>query len=187
MTKSSKKNQRLLLEIEELKAKLDVAQQRLQKANELMPAKMTGSKRKEEAFEGLREGLEEGLKTPQADQARANKQPVGPEENLKARLRFERLLSEISARFINLPADRIDSEIEEAQRHICKLLDIERSTLLQVTDGEPESLLLTHIHQPPEYLSPPKRMSARDFFPWMSRKVLGGETVTISRMTDLPP
>ena len=30
-------------------------------------------------------------------------------------------------------------------------------------------------------------MNARDFFPWTSQKVLGGETVTISKMTDLPP
>ena len=30
-------------------------------------------------------------------------------------------------------------------------------------------------------------MNARDFFPWTAQKVLDGETVTISKMTDLPP
>ena len=30
-------------------------------------------------------------------------------------------------------------------------------------------------------------MNAGDFFPWVMQKVLGGETVTISKMTDLPP
>ena len=30
-------------------------------------------------------------------------------------------------------------------------------------------------------------MNAGDFFPWMVQKVLAGETVTISKMTDLPP
>ena len=30
-------------------------------------------------------------------------------------------------------------------------------------------------------------MNARDFFPWAAQKVLSGETVTISKMTDLPP
>jgi signal transduction histidine kinase len=48
-------------------------------------------------------------------------------------------------------------------------------------------LLLTHIHQPPETLSPPERMKARDFLPWTTQKVLAGETIIISKMTDLPP
>jgi hypothetical protein len=46
----------------------------------------------------------------------ANEQPVTAEESLKERLKFERLLAELSARFVNLPADQIYSEIEAAQR-----------------------------------------------------------------------
>jgi len=106
---------------------------------------------------------------------------------LEERLRFETLLAETSARFVNLPADRIDGEIEDVQRRICELLDIDRSTLWQAFEGELGTLLLTHIHQPPGSLSPPERMNARDFFPWMTQKVLDGETVIISKMTDLPP
>jgi transcriptional regulator with GAF, ATPase, and Fis domain len=30
-------------------------------------------------------------------------------------------------------------------------------------------------------------MNARDFFPWTVQKIMGGETVTISKMNDLPP
>ena len=48
MNKSSKTNQQLLLEIEELRARLDVAQQRLQEANERMQAEMTECKRAEQ-------------------------------------------------------------------------------------------------------------------------------------------
>lgn len=47
-------------------------------------------------------------------------------------LRFEMVLAEISTLFINLPADRIDSEIESAQRRVCELLDLDRSALWQV-------------------------------------------------------
>jgi transcriptional regulator with GAF, ATPase, and Fis domain len=92
----------------------------------------------------------------------------------------------MSARFVNLPADRVDSEIEDAQRRICEYLDIDRSTLWQVVEGEPGALLLTHFHQIPGTPKPDNRMIARNFFPWTSRKVLGGETVAISKMTDLP-
>ena len=56
---------------------------------------------------------------------------------LEERLRFETLLAEISARFVNLPADRIDSEIEDAQRRICEFLDLDRSSLGQVPEREP--------------------------------------------------
>ena len=57
------------------------------------------------------------------------------EQTLEERLMFETLLSEISAHFVNLPADRIDSEVENAQRRICELLDLDRSSLWQVCEG----------------------------------------------------
>jgi PAS domain S-box-containing protein len=108
------------------------------------------------------------------------------EEVLGERLKFETLLAELSASFINLPADRIDGEIEAAQRRICELLDLDRSTLWQVYTREPGTLLLTNWHQPPESLPPPKRMNAGVFVPWVTQKVMAGETVTFSKLTDLP-
>jgi two-component system, NarL family, sensor kinase len=109
------------------------------------------------------------------------------EQVLKERLMFETLLAELSAHFVNLPADRMDAEIEDAQRRICEFLDIDRSTLFQVPEREPGVLLLTHIHQPPGRPPPPKRLDAGALYPWGTQKLLGGETVTISKMTDLPP
>jgi two-component system, NarL family, sensor kinase len=112
---------------------------------------------------------------------------IKPHAKLDKQLRFERLLAEISTFFINLPADRIDSEIEAAQSRVCRFLDIDRSTLWQVHEVEPGTLLLTHLHQPPGSLSPPERMNAGDFFPWTVQKVLDRETLVFSNMTDLPP
>jgi formate hydrogenlyase transcriptional activator len=109
------------------------------------------------------------------------------EQLLEERLRFETLLAELSVHFVNLSADQIDSAIEDAQRRICELLDIDRSTLWQVSEGDSGTLLLTNLHQPQDILTPPERMNARDFFPWTVQKLLGGETVIISKMTDLPP
>ena len=99
---------------------------------------------------------------------------------------FETLLTEISTLFINLPANRIDNEINSAQSRICELLDLDRSTLWATADTDPGMVVLTHIHQPPEIPPPPGRMSARDFFPWTAHKVLSGETFAISSMTELP-
>jgi PAS domain S-box-containing protein len=109
------------------------------------------------------------------------------EQALEERLKFETLLAELSARFVNLPVDQIDSAIEDAQRRICELLDIDRSTLWRVSEGDLGTLLLTNFHQPQGITTPPDRMNARDFFPWTVQKILGGETVAISKMADLPP
>jgi formate hydrogenlyase transcriptional activator len=109
------------------------------------------------------------------------------EEALLGHLRFERLLAQISARFIDLSADQIDNEIEEAQSRICEHLGLDRSTLWQASKEDSGSMLLTHFHQPPGGPSPPERMSIRDYFPWVEQKVLGGELLVISNMADLPP
>ena len=148
MNGGSKTKKQLLIEIEGLGTRLDIAQKRLREAGE---------------------------------------HPAASEERLKEQLNFETLLVNISARFVNLPADRIDGEIEDALRRICEYLDLDRATLWQVDAGESGMLLLTHFHQIPGIQQPAKRMIARNFFPWTSRKVLGGETLVISKMTDLPP
>ena len=108
------------------------------------------------------------------------------EEALKEQLNFETLMAEISALFVNLTADRIDTEIEAAQRRVCELLGFDRSTLWQVHENKPGMLVLSHFHQPPGRLLPPARMSLKEFFPWTFKKVLGGETLAISKMIDLP-
>lgn len=118
---------------------------------------------------------------------RANEQLVASYESLQERLKFETLLSTVFAQFVNLPVDRIDSEIEDAQRRICELLDLDRSTLWQFSDGPPRTMQLTHWHQPSRGLSPTKQMRATFFFPWTEQKILDGETVTVSKMDDLPP
>jgi transcriptional regulator with GAF, ATPase, and Fis domain len=106
---------------------------------------------------------------------------------LEERLRFETLLAETSSRFINLPADQADGEIEGTQRRICELLNLDRSSLWQVSEKEPGMLLLTHIYQTPGGKPAPERMNAREWFPWTTQKVLAGETVTLRKMSDLPP
>jgi CheY-like chemotaxis protein len=56
-------------------------------------------------------------------------------------LRFERLLSELSASFINLPASRIDAVIESGLRRIVETLDIDRSTLTRLAPDTGEKAL----------------------------------------------
>ncbi len=133
------------------------------------------------------EELRTRLEAVQQRLREANERLVASEASVEERLTFEGLLTEISARFVNLPADRMDSKIEDAQRRICELLEIDRSTLFQVPEAEPGTLLLTHAHHPAGSPLPPERFNAEKFFPWTVRKILKGKTLTISKMTDLPP
>jgi formate hydrogenlyase transcriptional activator len=108
-------------------------------------------------------------------------------QGLEDRLRFETLLSEISTRFINLPADQIDDGIEDAQRRICELLRLDRSTLWQSADDGSGTMWLTHWRLPPGSPGPPGRMSADDFFPWSVRQIRDRKPVVLSQLADLPP
>lgn len=83
----------------------------------------------------------------------------------KERLRFETLLAELSARFINLPADQVDAAIEDAQRQVCECLDFDVSTLWQLSADHPGTLLLTHYHAPPDIPPVPKVMDAKEVTP----------------------
>ena len=109
------------------------------------------------------------------------------QHELEERLRFETLLVEISASFVNLPVGQIDGAIVDAQRRICELLYLDRSVLWQACGRVPEKMLLTHVHQPPEGLLPENPFHAMDNFPWLLTQVLKGETVAIPSLDDFPP
>jgi hypothetical protein len=94
----------------------------------------------------------------------SNERLIALEETQKDRLKSETLLADISARFINLPAEQIDSSVEDAQRSICEHLDLDRSTLWQIDAEEPGTLLLTHFHQNPGILQPAKRITVAKLY-----------------------
>ncbi len=106
--------------------------------------------------------------------------------NLEEQLRFETLLSEISARYINLPVDQIDVGIEDDQRRICEYLGLDLSALWQWSDDSPRFMTLTHLYSLPEGPSRPEGIDAQESFPWVLKKVLSSETLVLST-EDMPP
>ena len=51
------------------------------------------------------------------------------EYDLRARLRFETFLSDLSARFVNVPVERVDAEIDAGLQALVEFLDVDRATL----------------------------------------------------------
>lgn len=108
------------------------------------------------------------------------------EESLETSLRFEELLVEISARFVNLPADRIDDEIKDAERLICQCLGIDLASLWQWSDEAPHFLTLTHLHAPPEGPEHPEGIDGEEAFPWVVERMKRGEVLVLST-ENMPP
>ena len=103
-----------------------------------------------------------------------------------SRLEFETLISDLSSRFINLPAGEVAREIEDAQHRICEVLDVDLSALWEQTAAQ-GPLTLTHFYSSQEDLLPPMRgMSAQEYFPWLQQEMLAGRTVVASSLDELP-
>jgi formate hydrogenlyase transcriptional activator len=108
--------------------------------------------------------------------------PYDPHTDLEDRLRFEMLLTELSARFVGVTSASLDEEIINAQRQIVQTLDLDRSTLTQL-EGD-ERFVVTHNWHLPGF-EPFPGFAVKDL-PWMSSAVARGETVCFARIDDLP-
>ncbi len=95
------------------------------------------------------------------------------------------LLAEISARFVNQPADRIDGEIESAERNICEMLDLDLAAIWQWSDEAPGSFTLTHLYRVQESPQLPEKIT-QEHFPWYMQKTLAGQIVGFSSLGELP-
>jgi transcriptional regulator with GAF, ATPase, and Fis domain len=111
-----------------------------------------------------------------------NRPPSDPTSELEDRLRFEMLLTELSARFVGVTSQSIDREIVNAQQQIVEALGLERSTLVQTEGGK--HFVVTHSWQLPG-LDPFPTTAIKDL-PWISSVLTRGETVCFARIDDLP-
>jgi len=66
------------------------------------------------------------------------------EKSLQERLRFERLLSDVSARFIKISLEQIDREIEIALKLVLEFFQVERGGLIR-TLHERQAWQVTHV------------------------------------------
>jgi transcriptional regulator with GAF, ATPase, and Fis domain len=100
------------------------------------------------------------------------------------RVRFEALVADLAARFINLSPEEVDREIEEAQRQLVEALDLDRSSLFELST-DAKVLTLTHHWSRPEFAPMPKVMTEEQF-PWIASKIRQGEVVCLPSLDDLP-
>jgi hypothetical protein len=105
---------------------------------------------------------------------------------LEARLRFETLLADLSSKFINLPANRLDTEIDDAQRRVCECLGVDAAVLWQWSEEAAGVFRLTHYYLSLGGPPVPERMNAEEHFPWFMNQALAGKVVALSSIDQMP-
>src|SRR6266536_2848851 len=106
-------------------------------------------------------------------------------QSVEESLRFERLLVELSAGFINLSADQIDAAVENGLRRIVETLGIDRSTLSRVS-AETGHFRSTHSWAL-SGLAPVPATTTSYSFPWVLATMRAGKPIVFSRLDELPP
>ncbi len=110
-----------------------------------------------------------------------------PQKQRQERLSFEALLADLSARFVNVPSEKLDDEIVDAQRRICDCLGLDASSLWQSEVENPSVHVLTHAFRPGQAPPIPERMEAQEYFPWCRQQLLAGKAIIVSSLEKLPP
>jgi signal transduction histidine kinase len=101
---------------------------------------------------------------------------------LEERLRFEALLSELSAGLIRIPADEIDAALAGGLQQVATFLGVDRAHLEEYAGGEPTIRLTWTL---PGLEESPSVMDT-DQFPWSADLLRRGKAVRFSRIEELP-
>ena len=98
---------------------------------------------------------------------------------------FERLLADISTRFINAAPARVDDEIVEALRLLVEFIGVDRSNMVQ---WSADGLFLENTHHyVVEGFAPIPRLIAQEVFPYAFGRLLQGHVFSFSSLDELPP
>ena len=104
--------------------------------------------------------------------------------NWKSVLRFERFISDFSARFVNIAAEEVGGEITAWLKQITEFFQVDRTTLgLFSEDG---TLLVTNFEYHPEGVEPAPVSLFWEQAPWYLRQLIRGDSVVIEKAGDLP-
>lgn len=105
-------------------------------------------------------------------------------ENYKEQLQFEKLISRISAKFINLPFEQIDGKIDDGLKLVAESLDIDRSLLHEFSENR-QDLRLSHFFVRPGIQVPASIITSVEQ-PYFAKTILNNEIIRMERIDNLP-
>jgi len=101
---------------------------------------------------------------------------------LEERVGFEKLVADISARFVGLPEEGVDQEIVRALQRIVEFMDVDRSSFFGFsgTDG---LLTVTHSYAL-SGIAPVVSVNVDQLLPWYAARLRRGEVLRFERFPD---
>jgi len=106
------------------------------------------------------------------------------QQMLEQQIRFETLLTDISAQFATGSLYAVDKEIEYALEQLRLFFDVDRCTIGRFAD-DGRKLILEYSMQSEEVKLAPEFV-LEDELPWYFKQLQQGKPVTIGRLTDVP-
>ena len=107
------------------------------------------------------------------------------QKSLEVRLRFETLVSDLSARFLATPCDQVDAEIVRGLREILEFLQVDRCALLEFRKNEADARI-THAAWGEGIAPVSWEINLAELFPWCYRQLQQGEIISLSRGENYP-
>jgi two-component system, LuxR family, sensor kinase FixL len=109
----------------------------------------------------------------------------GTRHELNDRLRFERLIAGLSARFVNIPPEKVDSEVERALDQVVESMKLDRCAIFELVVNSAD-LRITHKSQSRDAgLAPFPPSEPR--LPWFFEQISSGKAVILHDVAkDLP-
>lgn len=109
------------------------------------------------------------------------------EEEIRYRLEFETILTDISARFINLDLEEVDEAITHSLQQIGELENMDRSYVFLV---DPEQQTMSNTHEwCGEGIEPSIEMLqdlSVDIFPWWMKQLAQNQAILVSQVERMP-
>ena len=101
--------------------------------------------------------------------------------------RLPGLIAQIASRFVHLPPENLDSEIENALGRICKCVDADLSTVLLWNDRSKSTLTVTHEWGAKSIGGPHFRGAVlTDGYHWLAARLRDAKPLLISNLDDFP-
>ena len=100
-------------------------------------------------------------------------------------LRFERLLTNISRFFVNVPAEKIDHAIQQSLQQVVECLNIDRTSFIEFSVDQSQ-FQITYTYVVPGLPEVTERVMDSAQFPWSLERLRRGDIVQIVDMDDLP-
>jgi len=110
------------------------------------------------------------------------------EEALKYSAEFERLITSISTRLINLRPDEVDNGIDKSLRAIGEFVDVDRSYVFQFYDN---SRKMNNTHEwcrngTESQIKHLQGIAVDEELPWFAKRIRNSEVIHIPRVSSLP-